>query len=116
PIYDKEPEDYIGFILKDQLLESIAAREEAKTLEDFKVGLLFVTEIQPVTEVMDILMSNKAHMAMVRDEYGVVGLVTLEDIFETLLGLEIVDETDKVQDMQKLARELWQKRFDRIKR
>lgn len=116
PIYDQEPGDFVGVILKDQLLESIAAREQAKTLEDFKIAPLFVTDEQPLTEVLDLLMREKGHMALVRDEYGIVGLVTMEDIFETLLGLEIVDETDKVQDMQKLARDLWQKRFDNIKR
>ena len=73
-------------------------------------------EEQPITEVLDVMMRDKGQMALVRNDYGVVGLVSMEDVFETLLGLEIVDETDKVQDMQKLARELWQKRYDRIKK
>ena len=60
---------------------------------------------------MDTLILNREHLAMVADDFGsVVGLVTMEDLFETLLGLEIVDESDKVEDLQKLAVERWKKR------
>jgi CBS domain containing-hemolysin-like protein len=62
---------------------------------------------------MDSLILNREHLAMVADDFGsVVGLVTMEDLFETLLGLEIVDESDKVEDLQKLALEKWKKRTD----
>jgi CBS domain containing-hemolysin-like protein len=60
---------------------------------------------------MDTLILKRQHLAMVADEFGtVVGLVTMEDLFETLLGLEIVDETDKVEDLQKLAKEKWEEK------
>ena len=64
-----------------------------------------------VAKLMDTLILKRQHLAMVADSFGsVVGLVTMEDLFETLLGLEIVDESDKVEDLQKHARENWEKR------
>ena len=64
-----------------------------------------------LSELQSILMKGKTHIAIVADEYGaILGLVTMEDLFETILGLEIVDETDDVEDLQKLARDLWEKR------
>ena len=54
------------------------------------------------------LLDKHQHMAIIVDEYGGLdGLVTMEDIIETLLGLEIVDENDTIVDMQKYARERW---------
>ena len=67
-----------------------------------------------VAKLMDTLILNREHLAMVADDFGsVVGLVTMEDLFETLLGLEIVDESDKVEDLQKLALERWKKRSNK---
>ncbi len=58
---------------------------------------------------MDTSILNRQHLSIVADKFGsVVGLVTMEDLFETLLGLEIVDESDKVEDLRKLARERWE--------
>ncbi len=66
--------------------------------------------------VWEQLLQNKEHMALVVDEYGGMdGVVTMEDIIETLLGLEIVDESDAVTDMQQLARERWEARQAKYK-
>ena len=79
------------------------------------MDLFFVEDKRPVLEVMDLLLKENKQLAVVKDSYGSIsGLVTMEDVFETLLGLEIMDESDTVEDMQKHARELWQKRYDRI--
>jgi len=65
----------------------------------------------PLHELFDRLLNERTHMALVADEYGgTEGLVTMEDVIETLIGLEIVDEGDAVQDMQELARQQWRKR------
>lgn len=115
PIFSKKPDHLIGFVLKDQILESLAAGEKEKKLVDLKLDLLFVEDKKPVLEVMDLLLKENMQFAVVKDSYGsIAGLLTMEDVFETLLGMEIMDESDTVEDMQKHARELWQKRYDRI--
>jgi CBS domain containing-hemolysin-like protein len=64
---------------------------------------------------METLLEQRQHIALVVGEYGETkGLVTLEDVVETLLGIEILDEGDRVDDMQKLARQMWVKRAERM--
>ena len=64
---------------------------------------------------MDRFIHERVHIMMVVDEYGgFAGLLTLEDVLETLIGLEIVDEFDDTEDMQVLARKLWQKRAEKL--
>jgi len=58
-----------------------------------------------------MMSKNKSHLMLVVDEFGgMEGVVTMEDVVETLLGMEIVDEADRAEDMQKLARRLWSQR------
>ena len=65
--------------------------------------------------LLERLIKEHQHIALVVNEYGeTAGLVTLEDLMETLIGVEIVDETDKVEDMRALARKLWLKRAKRF--
>jgi len=64
-----------------------------------------------LSDLLEYLLDNRQHIALVVDEYGGTrGLVTLEDVVETLLGMEIVDERDRVADMRVLARQQWEKR------
>ena len=64
-----------------------------------------VSEKLPVQKLLDMFIKNREHLFLVEDEFGqTAGVVTLEDAIETLLGREIVDETDAVEDMQELAR------------
>lgn len=66
-------------------------------------------------DLLDLMLKDRIHVALVVGEYGEVkGLVTLEDVLETLLGLEIVDEIDNVEDMQQLAKQLMEKRAERL--
>ena len=79
------------------------------------VSLLHPIDLIPATmtvdELFQTLIKKRSHMMLVANEFGVtVGLVTLEDVFETIVGVEIMDETDEVADMQKLARDLWKQR------
>jgi CBS domain containing-hemolysin-like protein len=65
----------------------------------------------PLSELLEFLLDQRQHITLVIDEYGgTKGLVTIEDVVETLLGMEIVDEMDRVEDMRALARRQWEKR------
>ena len=111
PVYSEKSENITGLILKDSILENLAEDNHSKKATKIKRDILFVEDSFSVAKLMDTLILKRQHLAMVADTYGtVVGLVTMEDLFETLLGLEIVDESDKVEDLQKLARENWAKR------
>ncbi len=111
PVYKEHPDNVTGLILKDQILEKLAEDEHSLKAAELKRDILFVEDNFSVAKLMDALILNRQHLAIVVDSFGsVVGLVTMEDLFETLLGLEIMDETDKVEDLQKLARENWKSR------
>lgn len=111
PVYKEQPDNITGIILKDGILEHLAEDRHTIKASDIKRNIIFVEDEFTVAKLMDTLILKRQHLAMVADKYGtVVGLVTMEDMFETLLGFEIVDESDKVEDLQKLARENWEKR------
>lgn len=110
PVYNEKQNNVTGFVLKDGILENIAADNFSKKVTDIKRKILFTEPEATVASVFDMLINQKQHLAMVADEFGtMVGLVTIEDIVETLFGFEIVDESDKVADLQQLARERWEK-------
>lgn len=109
PVYREKSNNVTGFILKDSILENIAADKFSKKVIEIKRKVLFTEPDATVASVFDILVAKKEHMAMVADEFGtIVGLVSIEDIIETLFGFEIVDESDKVADLQELARKKWE--------
>ena len=111
PVYHEQPDNISGVILKDNILEKMAQDEHLVKAVEIKRDILFVDDNFTVAKLMDTLILNRQHLAVVTDSFGsVVGLVTMEDLFETLLGLEIMDESDKVEDLQKLAIEKWKKR------
>jgi CBS domain containing-hemolysin-like protein len=114
PVYHDHPDNITGLILKDNILENLAQDRHQVKASEIKRDILFVEDNYSVAKLMDTLILNREHLAMVADSFGsIVGLVTMEDLFETLLGLEIVDESDKVEDMQKLAVERWKKRSNK---
>lgn len=115
PVYRDNADDITGYVLKTDLLIAQAKDEFHKTLAEFKRNFLIFPDILTVSDVYDRLMHEKSHIALVIDEYGAVqGLVTLEDAVETLIGLEITDELDQVEDMRALARKRWRKRMQTI--
>ena len=111
PVFEDQPDNITGLILKDGILENLAEDRHSKKAREIKREIIFVEDHFSVGKLLDTLILKRQHLAMVADEFGtVVGLVTMEDVFETLLGLEIVDESDKVENLQELAKEKWKKR------
>ncbi|SQH77621.1 conserved membrane protein of unknown function [Shewanella benthica] len=111
PIYDKDPDDVIGFINRNDIL--LAERNSPHSpIGNLKQNLVIVPETAKILPLFQLLIKRNTKIAMVVNEYGTAeGIVTLEDIIESLLGLEIVDSNDPVTDMQQLARKQWQKRM-----
>ena len=115
PVYKDKPNNVTGFILKDDVLEEVIDEKGQKPLESIKREILITDDTTPIPELFEIFIQKRAHISIVVDQYGnTVGLVTMEDIIETLLGLEIMDESDSVEDMQVLARKNWERRAKRL--
>ncbi|HDQ05044.1 MAG TPA: HlyC/CorC family transporter [Deltaproteobacteria bacterium] len=111
PIYGNDLDEITGFVLKDDIvLRNVEGQGEAH-LESLKRKIFCVSEEMSLSDLLEFFLDNRQHIALVVDEYGgTQGLVTLEDVVETLLGMEIIDEMDKVVDMRVLARQQWEKR------
>ncbi|WP_269522528.1 hemolysin family protein [Coraliomargarita parva] len=111
PVFRDDHDHVTGFVLRDDVLMANARGKGADTLQSIRRDLLTVLDSVSLTELLEQLLENRQHLAIVLDEYGgSKGLVTLEDLVETLIGIEIVDETDNVVDMRALARKQWEKR------
>ncbi len=111
PIYTDKVDNITGFVLKDVILEEIIKKNDAVPLSEIKRDIVITKRSTPIPQLFDMLIAKREHIALVVDEYGSVsGLVTIEDVIETLLGLEIMDESDSVADLQVLARKNWESR------
>jgi CBS domain containing-hemolysin-like protein len=111
PLYRENLDDITSFILKTDMLISKAQDQGEVKLVTLRRDLMTVSSEMPLSGLLESFLDRRQHIALVVDEYGGTrGLVTLEDVVETLLGMEIVDEMDKVEDMQALARRQWEKR------
>lgn len=116
PVYSDSPEYITGYILLSDALEGLADDEFDKRLKDIKRPISFFNENKSLSDVWEELLKKKEQMGVVIDEYGCFqGILTLEDIIETILGLEIIDENDAAIDMQQYAKERWQRRQRRYK-
>ncbi len=115
PIYANTPDEITGYFLKDNLFEAIINGKGDQPLKSILRPLTVTNRDLPIPELFDQLISKREHIALVVDEYGSVsGLVSQEDVIETLLGLEIMDESDNVADLQHLARKKWEKRAESL--
>jgi len=115
PIFKTNSDDITGFILKSDMLEEIIKGNGDKSLKKLKREILITNRNLPIPELFEKFIAKREHIALVVDEYGTTsGLVTMEDVIETLLGLEIMDESDNVADLQLLARKNWEKRAKKI--
>lgn len=115
PIYDGDLDNITGFVLKTDMLLAKVNHAMHKPLTQFHRDITFVFSKMKLFDLLELMLKNRIHIAITVGEYGEVkGLVTLEDVFETLLGLEIVDEIDRVEDMQALARQMMDRRVERL--
>lgn len=115
PVYGENRDDITGFVLNTDMLLNEHHREGKAKLRDLRRDIRAVQTSTPLSQVLEELLDNRAHILLVVDQYGgMSGLVTLEDVVETLIGFEIVDEADKIDDMRKLARQKWEERMERI--
>lgn len=115
PVFKKNRDDITGYVHKIDMLTKLADDQHQLKLKDIKREIMLVPHNTNLPATLDKIMEEKEHMALVTDRYGgVAGLVTMEDIMETLLGREIVDEFDSIEDMQKYARERWRLRAKKL--
>ena len=118
PIYDESPDNITGKVLRHDLFMAERSGNGSEPVKNHTIPIHRVSEKLPVQQLLDLLLKNRVHLCLVEDEFGQTsGIVTLEDAIETLLGREIVDESDIVEDMQELARDKYRERLreDRIK-
>jgi CBS domain containing-hemolysin-like protein len=111
PIYQDDPDHIIGFVLKADIYLEASRGNQAKRLTSLRRDLPAVPETVALVQIFELLLKQRQQALLVVDEHGgVAGIVTIEDLIETLLGIEIMDETDTVADMRALARQQWLKR------
>lgn len=112
PLYNPEGQgEILGYILRSEALECIAQGMVDEPLQSIRRDILVVMENDSLDQLFTEFLERREHMALVVDDYGEMrGVLTLEDVIETMLGLEIVDELDHAEDMQALARESWRRR------
>jgi len=104
PVYKESIEDVTGLVLTKKIFEQ-ALRDDTVTLASIKKEIFHINEKVPVAKALDLFISKKDHMFLVMDSYDQTeGILTLEDCVETILGMEIVDESDTIDDMRELAK------------
>jgi len=111
PIYSENDENITGYVIRQTVFEKLAEDQHELKLKDIKRDIVIVPNSIVLYALWGKLLEKKEHIALIVDEYGGLdGIVTMEDIIETLLGLEIIDEKDTITDMQKYARDRWKER------
>lgn len=115
PIYSENPDFITGVVLKQTVLENLAEDKFDMELREIRRPILSYDEETSVGDVWEEMLKGKEHIAQVRNEYGCfLGVVTMEDIIETIIGQEIVDEKDTVADLQEYAREKWKEQSEQL--
>ncbi len=105
PIYNREPNNITGIIMRKDVLQAAAEGKNQLTLSRFKHLAHFVPETAPLNRILVDFFDRRQHLFIVVDEYGTMtGIISLEDVIEEIVGREIIDESDKTQDMRELAR------------
>ena len=111
PIFKEDKDNVTGYVLKDIILEELSEDQFDIKLSEIKRPILSFPEDESVFTIWEKMLSVREHISIIVDEYGGLrGVVTMEDVIETMIGVEIVDEQDTTTDMQELAREVYQQR------
>jgi len=111
PVYAENQDNITGYVFRQTVFEKLAEDHNDLSLKDLKKQIVITSKTKPVISLWEQLLEKKEHIALVIDEFGGLdGIVTMEDIIETLVGFEIVDEKDTITDMQQFARDRWQQR------
>ena len=106
PVYEDTIDDSSGIAIRSEILMAASRDEWDKPMSEFKKPVISLKTSANVDEALEMFLEKRQQFALVRDEFGgTAGIVTMEDVLETLLGEEIVDELDVVDDMRELARE-----------
>ena len=105
PTFQSQSMDHItGYVLKSDVLVAMIEGQGEAAISSLRRDLVTISETHPVTDLFRMLMERQEHIAAVLDDFGgMAGIITMEDVIETLLGMEIVDETDATTDMRQLA-------------
>ena len=111
PIFNKTHDHITGFVFRSDVFELLARDKFELKLKDLSNEVITFSEDTTLFVAWEELIKGRQQISIVTNEYGGMdGIDTLEDIIETLLGFEIVDEKDKVEDMQQYALEKWKKK------
>ena len=110
-VYDEENDEYVtGYVLRQEVLEKMAEDKFNTRMDEIIRPIMTFGEEESVSDIWEKFLEKKEHISAILDEYGSLrGIVTMEDVIETMLGHEIVDEKDEVVDMQEYAKEQWEK-------
>lgn len=115
PIFDEDLDSVSGFVLREDMLIAQTRGTGHRPISELRRDIVAVAATTSLSNLLELFLDKRQHIAIVVGEYGETqGLVTMEDVIETLLGFEIVDEGDKIEDMQQLARKLWRKRAESL--
>lgn len=111
PVYNDDKDNVTGYVLKDIVLEELSEDQFDIKLSEMKRHILSFSEDESVFTIWEKMLGTREHISIIVDEFGGLrGVVTMEDVIETMTGVEIVDEQDTTTDMQELAREVYQQR------
>ncbi|MCQ2340360.1 MAG: hemolysin family protein [Paludibacteraceae bacterium] len=117
PVYSDSPEYITGYVMRDDALEDLTEDHFNKTLGEIKRSIPQFNEDMSIGDIFDQMLKEKSQIGIIIDEYGCFqGILTLEDVIETIFGLEIIDENDQFADMQQYARERWHQRQKRFRK
>ena len=115
PLYSDSRDHITGILLKDLLLQKLIEGEGERPLSDIRRDVGMVSDVATLPVLFNQMVQQNQHMNIVIDEFGVLrGIVTMEDLIETLFGQEIIDEMDSVSDLQEFARKKWKERAKKL--